>query len=68
MASEMSMGQTILLKSVSSMAKGYFEKNPTADLKISVTQVKGYIESNYPEFKVDIKVTADDILLILSKK
>lgn len=68
MASEMSMGQTILLKSISSMAKGYFDKNPTSELKISVTQVKGFIETNYPEFKVDIKVTSDDILLILSKK
>jgi len=63
-----SMSQTILLKTISSMAKGYFDKNPTAELKISVNTVADYVKSNYPEFKVEVKQDGNDTKLILSKK
>jgi hypothetical protein len=64
----MSLGNTILLKTISSMAKSYFEKNPNEELKISTKQVAEYIEQNYQEFKVDIERKESDVLIILKKK
>ena len=61
------MSQDTILKMVSSLAKGYFDKNPNAELKISVTEVKNYIESNYKEFKVEAVNVDGDTKLILSK-
>ena len=61
------MSQDTILKMVSSLAKGYFDKNPNAELKISVNEVKGYIETNYKEFKVEVVSDTGDTKLILSK-
>lgn len=63
-----SLSQTILLKTISSMAKGYFDKSPTAELKISTNDVAQYIQTNYPEFKVEVKKETNDVIIILSKK
>ena len=63
----MSIGQTILLKSIASMAKSYFDKNPTEDLKINLTTVQRYITEHYPEFTTRINIESNDVIIILSK-
>jgi len=66
-----SMSHTILLKSVVALAKGYFDKDPTKKLTISLNDISKYINDNHSEFHAEV-VIADsmtgDVKIILSKK
>lgn len=61
-------GKDLLIKSVVSMASGYFKKNPDKDIRVSVSQVVEYISKNYPDYKIKSENIGNDVVLILSAK
>lgn len=62
------MSQDILLKSVVALAKGYFDKDPTRTLRISLKDVAQYINDKHPEFKAEIVVDQkSEVHILLSK-
>lgn len=61
-------GKDLLIKSVVSMATGYFKKNPDKDIRVTIPQIVDYISKNYPDFQVKFeKVNGEDTLILSAK-
>lgn len=61
-------GKDLLIKSVVSMATGYFKKNPDKNISVTIPQIVEYISKNHPDFEVEFKKVNGEDTLILSAK
>ena len=49
------MSKETMIKMAANLAKGYFDKNPTAEIKISAEEANTFLEKNSPGIKVEIQ-------------